>query len=109
MNLNAAPAGNHPPLAPYPPVTEVARRGGGCGPSGWRGSVAAEGWPLRQTATRVPSGSNANRGARPQGLRGPGSAVDPVVLYTYAPLLGEGNARTCRRQGRALQAGSMLP
>ncbi len=31
------PAGNHPPLAPYPPVTEVARRG--CGPSGWRGSA----------------------------------------------------------------------
>jgi len=29
------PAADHPPLAPYPPVTEVARRG--CDPSGWRG------------------------------------------------------------------------
>jgi hypothetical protein len=55
------------------------------------GSAATEGWPPRQIG-----GYTCALREQYQSRGKASRSADPVVLYTYAPLLGAGDARTCR-------------
>jgi hypothetical protein len=109
MNLTAAPAGNHPPLAPYPPVTEVPRRG--CGPSGWRGPIAIKGWPpcqigdyARALPEQCQSPGKTSRSARPRrrpirriSITVPGRDGGPTHACTRPFARSDGWIQTSRR------------